>query len=133
MDLKDIMEKYNVILSNPRMEHYFTRNDRTFQEFAEAMLKIKFSHSTIKQERYWILSTSDASHVVYRLPYPVNSVDLDDIERHVKGEMSANYIINVYTLFGFAKDCQNHYLYRKINEFSGEKLVSLVNQSPIGG
>lgn len=133
MDLKEVMDKYGIILKNPKLKHYFTRSEKTFHDFVMAMLKLKFVNNVVKEERFWILLTNDASYVVYRLPYPLSTLDMNDIERQIKNQITANYAINIYTLFGFSKDCANHYLYRKINEYSYEKFIALVDETPIGG
>ncbi|NPV01279.1 MAG: tetratricopeptide repeat protein [Brevinematales bacterium] len=125
-DLPDIMRKYKVLLDNPKLENIYAKNVSQFQEYAGRFLRLRSASQIIKQESYWIIKHADISHVMHKVPYPLNPMDLEGISKDLKSEVIANLGINVYSLFGMSPECESHYMFRKIKLFQGADFLKLL-------
>jgi tetratricopeptide (TPR) repeat protein len=125
-DLPDIMRKYKVLLDNPKLENIYAKNSVQFQEYAGRFLRLRSASQIIKQESYWIIKQADISHVMYKVPYPVNPMDLEGISKDLKSEVIANLGIIVYSLYGMSPECESHYMFRKIKLFQGVDFLKLL-------
>lgn len=125
-DLKKIMEKYDKILSNPNMENIFTNNNTKFESFAIKILRLKFVSNIIKQDNYWVFTTEKNAYIVYKRPFPVPRISMDDMEKHMQSSNTSSIIL--YTLFGVASETKGHHFERRIEIISEQNFIDLVNQ-----
>jgi tetratricopeptide (TPR) repeat protein len=125
-DLPEIMRKYKVLLDNPKLEHFFSKNITQFQEYAGRFLRLRSASQIIKQETYWVIKHGDISHVLNRIPNQLNPMDLEGVSKDLKSEVIANLGINVYSLFGMTPECESHFMFRKIKLIQGADFLKLL-------
>lgn len=128
-DLKDITARYHLIVSNPKMENYFTSNDTIFQNFALKLLKASFVKQIIKRNTFWAMEIGDKSYILYRMPYPITKNELADIENIVSQQLHSSTMI-LYALFGTSKDSENtNGAPSKFNVIMGEEMSRKISEA----
>ncbi len=141
-DLKELLERYKVLLDNPLLEDYYSGDDEIFNEFIYSRLGL---HSTqiviLEKSRHDISRGEDIScslekgnfvifrednskcHVFFRRPYEMNVSDLKKMEEALMSGHVANLKCMLYTLFGTSRETKEYGFYKKVMEFSGDQFI----------
>ena len=103
-DLKTLISRYSYIIQYPEIAPLFSKDEEVFQEFAIKLLKTPYIKQVIKKENFWAFESGDESYVIYRKPFPVNTAELNEIEKIINLNFKANTKYTLFSLYGITDE-----------------------------
>jgi tetratricopeptide (TPR) repeat protein len=123
-DLKELMARYKVLVDNPLLEDYFSKDETIFNDFIYNYLKLHTSQVISSEKNFKIYKEGNARcHIFYRVPYAMNAADLKRAEEVLVQEYAGNMTCLLYTLFSTTPDCRESGFYKQVQEISGDQFV----------
>ena len=123
-DLRELMTKYKILLDNPLLEDYYSKEESIFNDFIFNYLRLHISQIISSEKSFKIFRESNSKmHIFFRNPFAMNSSDLKQTEEALLHEYTSNMVCLLYTLFGTTQDCKDNGFYKQVQEISGDQFV----------
>jgi tetratricopeptide (TPR) repeat protein len=124
LDLKELMARYKVLIDNPLLEDYYSKDESIFNDFIYNYLRLHSSQIIVSEKNFKIFREGTSRcHLFFRGPYAMNLGDLKKAEEAMLREYSGNMTCLLYTLFGTTPECKDYGFYKQIQELSGDQFV----------
>lgn len=127
-DTGEILSQYRILLNNPQIRPYFTRNNAEFEQFITSAFGVKVVNQIIRDPHFFIITGGDEVHIFYRNPGPISTFTLDEISKHLHSENFNTISVFLYSLFGTDSSGKNHILYKRLEEYSGDTMIARLNR-----
>lgn len=132
-DTGEILNQYRILLDNPQLKPYYTRNNAEFESFILRTFTVKTVNQVIRDPHFFIITGGDEVHIFYRNPSPISTFTLDEISKHLHSENFNTITVYLYSLFSADSAGKNHLLYKRLQEFSGESMIARMKRGESNG
>jgi len=129
LDIKDILEKVNVLFENPILQNYFTIDEERFQEFIIKKFLTSKNNIIQRGKEFWIIQSGKSTVILYRKAHQITQEILNDMGDSIIANALFGSKSNIYALYGIDESCKYDKFYKSIKEISGDQFLNFFNLS----